>query len=59
VSSEEMSTIPRSSAVACSFFILVFSFLFYGPGRWAEDMNNAHGFQSRGKWFECGCFAYA
>jgi hypothetical protein len=54
-----MSTISCSSAAACRFFILVFSFLFYGPGRWAENMNNASGFQSREKWFGCECFVHA
>jgi hypothetical protein len=36
--------IPYSSATACKFFILVFCFLYYGPGRWAEDVNNPYGF---------------
>jgi hypothetical protein len=51
-----MSTILYSSTAVCRFFILVFCFLFYGPDRWAEDVNNAYGFQSRGEWFGCGCF---
>jgi hypothetical protein len=51
--------IPCSSAAACRFFILVFCFLFYGPGRGVEDVNNVSGFQSRGEWFRCECFAYA
>ena len=48
-----------SSAAACRFFILVFDFLFDDPGRWAEDVNNASNFQSRGEWFGCGYFAHA
>jgi hypothetical protein len=49
VSSEGMSTILCSSAAAYRFFILVFCFLFYGSGRWVEDVNNASGFQLRGE----------
>jgi hypothetical protein len=51
--------IPRSSAAACRFFILIFCFLFYGPSCWADDMNNAFGFQSRGERFGCRCFTHA
>jgi hypothetical protein len=58
MSSEEMSMISCSFAATCRFFILVFCFLFYDPSRWVEDVNNASGFQLKGVWFGCGCFAH-
>ena len=49
-----MPTIPCSSATTCRFL-----FLFYGPGHWAEDVNNASDFQvKRGMfwvWIFCSC----
>jgi hypothetical protein len=59
VSFEGIFTISCSSTAACRFFILVFCFLFYGLGCWAEDVNNTSGFHSRGEWFGCRYFAYA
>ena len=58
MSSKVMFTISCFSAATCKFFILVFCFLFYDPSRWAKDMNNVYGFQSRREWFMCGCFAH-
>jgi hypothetical protein len=50
-----MFTIACSSAVACRFFY----FLFYDPGRWVDDVNNASGFSvERGMvwvWVSCSC----
>jgi hypothetical protein len=34
---------PKKTA-AYRFLFLVFCLIFYGPGRWVEDMNNAYGF---------------
>jgi hypothetical protein len=46
MSSEGMSTISCSSAAACRFlFLFLFFVLFYGLGRWIEDVNNVSGFR--------------